>query len=336
MRTAVLLPFLAIVALLTMLPTAGAADDPLTVLAPRDKSVLQSRVVNIIVQVDTAAADGLQVKINDRRQVLPRKQLGGGHICYIDGLEISPGINRIKVIAVKNGAVTGARELTLFLRSDLSPDGQTAPDGFTAYVFHGAGNDRACTPCHRIDDATTEQNLAAPEKSPCYLCHRKLMASSVYLHGPASVWSCTSCHRFRQGTSGASSLETDSQVCANCHGDSQDLWKSMKNMHGPTAAGECTTCHDPHASDHKYILRKQTVDLCLTCHDEIASKPHVVSGFSGKGHPLRLSSDPLRPGQEFTCASCHNPHASNSPFLLIAGKGSSDNFFEFCKSCHNF
>jgi predicted CXXCH cytochrome family protein len=75
-----------------------------------------------------------------------------------------------------------------------------------------------------------------------------------------------------------------------------------------------------------------TADLCAACHDDVLSRPHVISGFSGKrGHPVRLSPDPLNPGRDFTCASCHNPHGTDFQLMLNSDY---DSMFQFCQSCH--
>ena len=155
------------------------------------------------------------------------------------------------------------------------------------------------------------------------------MANYRFVHGPAAVWSCTACHETRGSGRKLSVRQPDEKVCLPCH---ENDWSKKKYLHGPTAAGNCTACHNPHASNENYFLRLNTADLCVACHDDIASKPHVISGFSGvAGHPVRKSPDPFNPGSDFTCASCHNPHATDFPFML---SGDSSSMFQYCQSCH--
>ncbi|MDY0117546.1 MAG: cytochrome c3 family protein, partial [Sulfurimonadaceae bacterium] len=76
--------------------------------------------------------------------------------------------------------------------------------------------------------------------------------------------------------------------------------------------------------------------LCVTCHAEKADGKHVVSaiGFrqtSTGGHPTKDRKDPARPGRDFTCSSCHNPHGSQGTKLLRM-KGSMA--FGVCQRCH--
>lgn len=312
---------------------AFAAPGELAIVAPPDKSSLESRTVSIVVRVGPDSPGDLLLAVNGRKQQLPRKSAARYFLCF-DGISLSPGVNRIRVVALKEGKKTAEGSLTIFVRSDLDPTADTPPAGFTPYAFHNEAHEKACTPCHRLDFKGMEETPAAPEKSPCYACHKRLLASSPFLHGPAAVWSCGMCHGAKPGN--GSALAADDAVCTSCHDDSLARWKSMRHMHGPTAAGRCTTCHNPHAADRQYFLRLPATDLCLSCHEEIAAKPHVISGFSGKGHPFRISPDPFRPGRDFTCASCHNPHASDSPVFLNFVKGAPEGLTSFCKSCHVF
>jgi predicted CXXCH cytochrome family protein len=332
-KTSCRLVLAAIFPLFMSLPAHGATKQ-MTVLTPPDKSWVKSRLISIVVKTDTSLMDSLEISVNGRKQPLSAKAIERSYACF-DGIPLYPGPNRIRIIALKSGKKTETRDLTVFLKSDLEATANTPSAEFTGYFFHSADNDKACMICHRIDFKGIDDNTASADKSPCHTCHKKIMEANPFAHGPASVWSCTSCHKLRQESSGSSRLEADSSTCTTCHADSLDNWKSMKTMHGPTAAGDCTVCHDPHASGQKYFLRKSATDLCVTCHDDIITRPHVVSGFSGKGHPVRMVADPLRPGNELSCASCHNPHASNSR-LLLNSKGTSEDLSEFCKSCHSF
>ena len=57
-----------------------------------------------------------------------------------------------------------------------------------------------------------------------------------------------------------------------------------------------------------------------------------VTPLAPSGHPIGGSDlvDPKREGRGFTCASCHNPHGSDSPKLLRAGSTP----MESCAWCH--
>ena len=84
-------------------------------------------------------------------------------------------------------------------------------------------------------------------------------------------------------------------------------------------------------SDLESIV-KPTCLLCLSCHTEKGSGRRIIAGYVyGNRHPTHGVLDPLRKGRELTCASCHNPHASDSSkfIRLNAGRG-----FELCGKCH--
>ena len=76
--------------------------------------------------------------------------------------------------------------------------------------------------------------------------------------------------------------------------------------------------------------------ICLECHSEVKEQPHLVAGFSNKGHPLgdekttTPAADPLRPGKQFYCGSCHQPHKADFPKLNRLDPGSAT----FCQRCH--
>ena len=93
----------------------------------------------------------------------------------------------------------------------------------------------------------------------------------------------------------------------------------------------CMVCHNPHASDQVAQLSLPVNQLCLECHDGVALGQHVVRGPEGKGHPLSGPIDPSTSYREFTCASCHNPHAGEAKALFNFGVKSR---MVLCTKCH--
>lgn len=310
-------------------PTPASSDSGgLALLSPRDRSFVETGLVTLIVKIDSKVINDVKVAVNGKNHDATGNPAGNFHVAF-DGIPLSPGMNSISISGYKDGKIVTDKECLLFFRSDLSVNAGTPPSGFARYWFHTAENEKVCTPCHRLDFAGSAVNPADPAKSPCHDCHGKLMANYRFVHGPAAVWSCTACHETRGTGRKLAVLQPDEKVCLPCH---ENDWRKKKYMHGPTAAGGCTACHNPHASNENYFLRLNTADLCVACHDDIASKPHVISGFSGAaGHPVRKSPDPFNPGRDFTCASCHNPHATDFPFML---SGDSSSMFQYCQGCH--
>ncbi len=324
-----------VLSLLLMLASAGvcAADGDLAIVSPPDRSVLGSRQISVVVRPGSAAIDELVFTVNKRKPLLRKKSSDRPVICTA-GIQLAPGENRIRVVGLKAGKDVASREIRVFYSMELS-EAAPPPGDFGGYIFHDGDHEEPCRPCHRLDFRGTEDNPRTPADSPCYTCHRSIITAYKFAHGPSAVWSCTACHAAQPKGADGSRLKADGTSCTICHEDSINLWKSMKHQHGPTAAGKCITCHNPHASDQANFLRLETVDLCASCHEEILSRPHVVSTRLG-GHPLHISPDPFKPNRDFTCASCHNPHAGESPVFLTNYKSTMTGLSDFCRTCHLF
>lgn len=104
---------------------------------------------------------------------------------------------------------------------------------------------------------------------------------------------------------------------ATCH----QAMKSGTIAHYPTQTDRCPACHQqvnqqhPDSSGPDFQLAAPGSDLCAKCHPPLLGKKYV--------HP---------PAKDGECTGCHNPHTSNSPFLLNI---SAENQNELCKECHD-
>ena len=178
------------------------------------------------------------------------------------------------------------------------------------------------------------------QEADCLNCHRQLIEKR-YVH-PAARTACATCHADLDAGSVphkvrgklAKGLQAEApELCFGCH--EKSLFEG-RFTHAPAAAGLCMTCHDAHASDHFALGRKAGAVLCLDCHSDVASRPHVLAGFSRRGHALgddpgkAGAKDPLRPDRPFYCGSCHEPHRAN---LAQLSRFDSSSFF--CQKCHN-
>lgn len=163
-------------------------------------------------------------------------------------------------------------------------------------------------------------------------CHGALL-KRAHVHPPAAE-ACEGCH---EAISAAhpDSTRADFQLaasagdlCAQCHQE----FPGTKTRHAPVAAGECLSCHDPHASAEPRLLRLPLNDQCFECHERGGFRVHAVVGVDlGGSHPLSGGADPARKGERFTCVSCHEPHASDTPFLWRFG---AQETFDLCGKCH--
>jgi predicted CXXCH cytochrome family protein len=322
-----------ILLLVTLIPARAGADSSagnLTQIIPPNKSFVTSEFISIVLATSESTADEIKIFVNDKKQPI-RKKIVKSHYSCFDGVRLSFGINRIKIVSFKAGEKYEEINSQVFFKSDLSPNTAMAPPEFGRYVFHNDTREKTCTPCHQLDFSKVDAQKSAAEQSPCFSCHKKMLSTYKFVHGPAAVWSCLMCHDGKSRKVKLAVQKPEEKMCANCH---ENSWASKKYTHGPTAAGNCATCHNPHAADDPNFLRLSAGDLCAACHEDVLFRPHILSSFSfGGGHPVSRSPDPFNPGKDLTCASCHNPHASNSPIFLNTPEEPIA-ISAFCRSCH--
>jgi predicted CXXCH cytochrome family protein len=97
-------------------------------------------------------------------------------------------------------------------------------------------------------------------------------------------------------------------VTAECHAS----LKNAAQIHRPIAENACGSCHGDDIGGHRYPLKRGKTETCTFCHN--------VTGTAQHQHA------PLKDG----CSSCHEPHVSQTKFLLKA-----DNVEQLCFKCHN-
>jgi predicted CXXCH cytochrome family protein len=337
--------FFHIVFLLSFLLTAQGQTESvayagiITINYPPDKTVMEFGLLNISLKIPPGFADTVKVLVNDAEDMslVPDREF----LCFHVFLDV--GVNKIKIIAMKKNVQVDSVDFTAFRRSDLESQFTKPLAGYKKDHFHARYYPQ-CAECHNLEPTESDKrpaNIASfslygdkttvSPDSTCYSCH-KAITSYQYVHGPASVWSCLSCHRYRSNPV-YSVKKPDTDVCFSCHTEQENDWGTKKYIHGPVNTGRCAICHSPHASGNPFNLFKPTWELCVSCHAEKASGKHVLVGYIYDGHPTHEVPDPLREGKELTCASCHNPHASNYPNLWAL---SVETEFELCQKCHKY
>jgi predicted CXXCH cytochrome family protein len=199
----------------------------------------------------------------------------------------------------------------------------------SARYLHGPLGGKACFVCH--DPASTPSKFAprfGGKGKLCFGCHQELsekQSRKRYFHGPVGADECVACHdphgsRFRYQL-----VEKGKPLCYLCH--DQKRFVGGKIIHAVVQYDGCAACHDPHASDYKAQLIDAERALCAKaeCHPRFKG---LTRGHPTTEHPLMGVRDPFRPEREFSCSSCHNPHASDFSFLL-PGVG-----YSVCSKCH--
>lgn len=195
--------------------------------------------------------------------------------------------------------------------------------------LHGPLGEKACFVCH--NPASTPSKFAPKfggKGDLCFGCHQESkvkLSRKKYFHGSVGADECTACHdphgsRFRYQL-----VDKGSPLCYLCHDQKRIV--GGKIIHEIVQDDGCDTCHDPHASNYKAQLVDAERALCaqVECHPLFKN---ITRGHPTTNHPLMGVRDPLRPEREFSCSSCHNPHASDFSFLL-PGVG-----YSICSKCH--
>lgn len=315
----------------------------ITINYPPDKTIREFFDAGISLSVPLSLVDKIHVKAenNIEGDILPDSKFECFNVPLINGL------NSITITASKNNKLLEKVTLTIFRRSEIESSYKNPPSDFTKDLFHMNAR-KECSACHELtpkDADRTPVNIATyselyfkdnlsyiSKTSTCYSCHKKI-TSYPFVHGPASVWSCLSCHN-SESIPKYSVKQPESDVCFGCHTEQKTEWKSKKIIHGPVNIGRCAICHSPHSAPNEYNLVKPIWDLCTSCHDDKKSGQHIVGGmFFKDGHPTKGKPDPVRPGKELSCASCHNPHASDFPNLwALEAQGP----FDLCLKCHKY
>ncbi|MHB8875077.1 MAG: cytochrome c3 family protein, partial [Myxococcaceae bacterium] len=213
---------------------------------------------------------------------------------------------------------------------------------------HGAVRLGDCPVCHDPHASETKVLLRKPTVSGlCYQCHQDDVTGRAFVHRPVAEGKCNDCHsphgskaRFNLTRAAPGELPKlelavknrfnltigeGKQACYACHKTVDDV----KVKHKALERHGCTGCHDPHGTNNRFQLIKPVNALCQSCHPDKTDGMHATTFVSG-GHAVSGPWDPRRPDRTFTCASCHNPHGSDSEKLFYYGLDG----MEMCDSCH--
>jgi predicted CXXCH cytochrome family protein len=228
--------------------------------------------------------------------------------------------------------------------------------------------ENSCDICHSPAKDGKVVLTNSDTRELCITCHsdqaEKIEKAKV--QHPGAQGECIACHNPHAGKSPGFLQPDPVQACLACHTDQADHMKKAY-LHQPAYKQGCATCHEPHGGDNDHLLRAKTPnDLCLECHgpdsrpQELKSE-HVLTIFQGKvklpedyfkknkvpilpikyglghpiaGHPVTDVMDPsdlTKVQAKINCLTCHQPHASAQPNLLVNDQA---NDRKFCSSCH--
>ncbi len=224
----------------------------------------------------------------------------------------------------------------------------------------------ACDTCHQpAKDGKVV--LTQPDvKAICVTCHSEQAEKieKAKVQHPGAQGDCTTCHNPHAGRTPGFLQPDPVNACLACHTEQAEQMKKAY-LHQPAFKQGCAICHEPHGGDNPHLLRAANPNpLCLECHGPDA-KPqqvpgeHMVTIFNGKvmlpenyfaqvpvlpikyglGHPVARhpvvdQMDPNNPDRVkivLNCATCHQPHSSAQPNLLVKDQATNT---AFCDTCH--
>jgi predicted CXXCH cytochrome family protein len=243
---------------------------------------------------------------------------------------------------------------------------QSAQPKLMARFTHPPFAEKSCDTCHAPAKDGKVVLTNSDTRALCVTCHsdqaEKIEKAKV--QHPGAAGECVACHNPHAGTS-PGFLQPDAvSVCLTCHSDQAEQFKKA-HLHQPAFQQGCATCHEPHGGDNDHLLRASSPNkLCLECHGpdinpQKLEKEHLVAIFDGKvklpedyfrkvpilpikygrGHPLERHpvSDVMDPSdltkvlKPINCLTCHQPHSSAQPGLLVRDQA---NNMAFCITCH--
>ncbi len=245
------------------------------------------------------------------------------------------------------------------------PHQSAKPKLMQAFV-HNPFENKMCDSCHAAPKDGKVVLTQADSKAVCVTCHSEQAEKieKAKVQHPGAQGECISCHNPHAGKSPGFLQPDPVQACLTCHSDQSDQMKKA-HLHQPAGTQGCATCHEPHGGENEHLLRASTTNkLCLECHGPDADPKkvdgdHLVTIFDGKvklpedyfrkvtllpikygrGHPVDRHpvSDVMDPSdvnkvlKPVSCLSCHQPHSSAKPDLLVKDQA---NNMAFCTTCH--
>jgi predicted CXXCH cytochrome family protein len=245
---------------------------------------------------------------------------------------------------------------------------QSAVPKLMRQFLHPPFAEKSCEMCHAPAKDGKVVLTQTDVKALCVTCHdekAKAIESAKVPH-PGAAGDCTDCHNPHASRQPGLPKTNGVDICLTCHSDQAEQGKKQFR-HQPAFKQGCATCHEPHGGENDHLLRtKNTNSLCLECHGP-DSEPkkieadHLIEIFNGSvklpedyfaknkvvvlplkyglghpvaGHPVSDVADPTditKLRAKIDCLTCHQPHASAQPDLLVKDQA---NNLAFCATCH--
>ena len=246
---------------------------------------------------------------------------------------------------------------------------QSALPKLMAKFTHPPFAEKSCDTCHAPAKDGKVVLTNADTKALCVTCHSEQVEKidKAKVPHPGAQGECVACHNPHAGKTPGFLQPDPVNACLACHSDQAEQFKKA-HLHQPAFGQGCATCHEPHGGNNEHLLRTAKTDtLCLECHGPNSPAPkkldaeHMIAIFDGtvklpedyfkknkavvlplrygrghpiEGHPVVDVPDPTdvtKIHAKINCMSCHQPHASAQPDLLVKDQA---NNLAFCVTCH--
>jgi predicted CXXCH cytochrome family protein len=244
---------------------------------------------------------------------------------------------------------------------------QSATPKLMARFAHPPFADKQCEVCHAPAKDGKVVLTQDSSKALCVMCHdeKAKQIETAKVQHPGAAGDCTDCHNPHASKYPGLPKTNGVEICLGCHVDIADLAKKQVH-HQPAFVQGCATCHEPHSGQREKLLRADGNALCLECHgpdsvpqeDKSAGLLKIFNGTVrlpddyykknkvvvlplryGKGHPIVGHpvfdvvdpTDVTKVREKLSCLTCHRPHASAKPNLLVKDQ---ENNTAFCDTCH--
>jgi predicted CXXCH cytochrome family protein len=247
------------------------------------------------------------------------------------------------------------------------PHQSSAPKLMQTFL-HVPFESKSCDTCHAEAKDGKVVLTNKDSRAICLTCHsdKGEQIDKAKVQHPGAAGECIACHNPHAGKTPGFLQPNPVQACLNCHSYQSDDMKKA-HLHQPAYSQGCATCHEPHGSENEHLLRAKSINnLCLECHGPDAQPKkleadHLLTIFDGTvklpedyfaknkvvvlplkygrghpvdGHPVSNVMDPTDTTKIHTainCLTCHQPHSSAQPDLLVKDQA---NNMAFCSSCH--
>lgn len=219
-------------------------------------------------------------------------------------------------------------EMCAVCHEDISLGLEKTPHSQITSTSNGKWKSQECETCHgpggshaESADATLifEFRSTAPDRAnrACLECHSGQETQRGRLMGAhyRNTLDCTSCHSVHQSERRALLTSGSTELCSACHVGERAAFNRPFTHRLMQNAIDCVDCHNPHGGPPPASMQTFAANdaSCFKCHSDKRGP------FPFEHAPVKLDA----------CSSCHEPHGSANPRMLIR-----HDVPQLCLECH--